>query len=621
MIYYIIGVSGSGKTSVGKSLAHKLNIPFFDADDFHSPENVAKMAAGQPLTDDDRTSWLSALNAKACEQHKAGSGAVFACSGLKERYRETLQASLANHTQWVFLKGSYELIFERMKQRINHYMPAGLLKSQFETLEEPQYGLTVDIEQPVDEIVTQILGQTLPKREFGLVGLGVMGKSLARNLAKNGYKLALYNRYVQGTEEQVALKFVGQYAELNEAHGFENMAEFVSNLEQPRKIFLMVNAGVVTDAVINELEPLLNPGDIIIDGGNAHYTDTERRADTLAKSGIHFVGTGVSGGEEGALKGPSIMPGGNAEAYQIVAPFLTKIAAKDKDGNACCTWVGQGGAGHFVKMVHNGIEYAEMQLLAETYALLKYANGLNNSQIAELLAQWNQTELQSYLLEITADIFTKKDGENYVIDQILDKAGNKGTGNWTTTAMAEAGVPATLISSALFARYISAMYEQRQLMTQKYNFESNKPAGIEIVKIKEAYTLARLVNHQQGFELIQKYSDVKNWNINMAELTRIWTNGCIIRSKLMENYAENALPSLGSTALEALLESLRASCVVAITEGISMPCMLAAVDYLHAFLYQKPTAQVIQAQRDYFGAHTYQRIADPTGKYYHTQWL
>jgi 6-phosphogluconate dehydrogenase len=517
MIYFIIGVSGCGKTTIGKGLSEKLNIPFFDADDFHSEANVAKMAAGHPLNDDDRMGWLKALNEKATEQVKNKSGAIIACSALKEKYRSILSENIENQVHWIHLNGDFELIFERMKHRINHYMPAGLLKSQFDALEKPEYGIHISINQTPEQILTEILKKTHEKKEFGLVGLGVMGKSLARNLAGKGFKLALYNRYVKNIEEHIAEKFVENYTELENCAGFENMAEFVDKLQKPRKIFLMVNAGKVTDLVINELTTLLEKDDIIIDGGNSHYLDTERRIELLKAQGIDFIGTGVSGGEEGALKGPSIMPGGSKTAYDKVAPYLTAIAAHDKTNGTCCTYIGEGGAGHFVKMVHNGIEYAEMQLLAEVYALMRYGNKLEPDQISMVLNDWNQSSLGSYLLEITAKILQKKEGEKYLIDQILDKAGNKGTGSWTTETMAEAGIPATLISAALFARFVSSFIEKRNYYTRLFQMEADYSQPIEIVDIKNGYSLARLVNHQQGFQLISEVSKQKNWNINLTD--------------------------------------------------------------------------------------------------------
>ncbi len=623
MIYFIIGVSGSGKTTIGKSLSAHLNIPFFDADGFHSTTNVAKMAAGTPLTDDDRVDWLKALNNKAIEQIKNKKGAIIACSALKEKYRHTLSENIIEPIHWIHLDGDFELIFERMKNRINHFMPAGLLKSQLDTLEKPQYGIHISINQTPKEILAEILKKT-QKKEFGLIGLGVMGKSLARNLASKGFKLALYNRFLKDKEENIANKFISEFDILHDCNGFENISEFVENLAKPRKIFLMVNAGMITDLVINELSVILEAGDIIIDGGNSHYHDTERRIKTLAEKGINFIGTGVSGGEEGALKGPSIMPGGSKATYKVIEPYLSAIAAKDKNGLPCCTYIGEGGAGHFVKMVHNGIEYAEMQLLAEIYALMRFGIMMNPDEISKELANWNNTELGSYLLEITSKILTKKEGDGYLIDQILDKAGNKGTGSWTTVTMAEIGIPATLISSALFARFVSAFKEKRTKYTQLFDFEhegeGERSRNIYLSDLKNGYCLARLVNHQQGFELINEVSIQQNWNINLKELARIWTNGCIIRSVLMENFFDSTIDKKDKNQLKMELASLRIICSSGIQIGISIPCLLSGVDFLNAHLFNFPTANIIQAQRDFFGAHTYQRVHDNSGKNYHTNW-
>lgn len=620
MIYYIIGVSGSGKTTIGKGLSAKLNIPFYDADDFHPKANVDKMAAGLPLNDDDRVDWLRTLNKKAIEQCDNKQGAIIACSALKEKYRNDLSACINEPIYWIHLDGDFELIYERMKARLNHYMPINLLKSQFEALEKPDYGIHISINQSPAEILHQILAETEPKKEFGLIGLGVMGKSLARNLANNGFKLSLYNRFVENTEEKVAEKFITEFDELKNCTGFESLSNFVNSLEQPRKIFLMVNAGKVTDIVISELADLCAEGDVIIDGGNSHYSDTERRIELLNNKGIDFVGTGVSGGEEGALKGPSIMPGGNEKAYKKVEKYLLAIAAKDKNGKPCCTYIGAGGAGHFVKMVHNGIEYAEMQLLAEIYALLRFMNRLEPIEIAGIFAEWNRSELSSYLLEITAKIVAKKEGEAYLIDKILDKAGNKGTGSWTTITMAEAGIPSTLISASLFARFVSAFKEKRTNIQQLFDFEKINIEKIAINDLKNAYQLARLVNHQQGFDLITEISNQKKYGINLAELTRIWTNGCIIRSLLMENLLNSKIENKTKSELDTQLLSLRKVCNSGINQGVSIPCLLSAVDFLNAHLYDFATANIIQAQRDFFGAHTYQRIDDATGKAYHTIW-
>lgn len=626
MIFYIMGVCGSGKSTIGKLLAEKLKIPFYDGDDFHPQANIDKMSEGTPLNDEDRIGWLEALNKKAKESTSTN-GAVFACSALKEKYRQLLFDGLGNNATLVYLKGGYELIDDRLKARENHFMPTGLLDSQFEVLEEPNYGIQIAIDQNPEKIIEDIVNQ-IPQatQEFGLIGLGVMGKSLARNLANHGFKLALYNRFVEGSEEKVAEEFITEFLELKEAKGFENLRAFVQTLQSPRKVFLMVNAGKVTDLVIHELASLLEKGDVIIDGGNSHFTDTERRSQELAKTGIQFIGTGVSGGEEGALKGPSIMPSGDRKAYEKIAPYLEAIAARDRNGNACCTYVGKGGSGHYIKMVHNGIEYAEMQLLAEIYGLLRYNRGLAPEAISEILKTWNDGELSSYLLEITYKLLTKKEGDKYLVDLILDQAGNKGTGSWTTISMAELGIPATMITSALFARYISAFKSKRTELTNKFGLVIESNPNLEISDLKQAYQLARLVNHQQGFELISEASSKLEWGLNLSEVARIWTNGCIIRSELMETLIQalkegtSLLLHQNQKTLESELQSLRNVATVGINTGISIPCHLSALDYLNANLYNHPTANIIQAQRDFFGAHTYKRVDDETGKSHHAIW-
>ena len=313
-------------------------------------------------------------------------------------------------------------------------------------------------------------------------------------------------------------------------------------------------------------------------------------------------------------------------AYVKIAPYLEAIAAKDKNGKPCCTYIGKGGSGHYIKMIHNGIEYAEMQLLAEVYALLRYINELTPSAISEILREWNDGELSSYLLEITYKLLTKKEGEHYMVDIILDQAGNKGTGSWTTISMAELGIPATMISSALFARYISTFKEKRTELSSQFSFLIQHKTKVEIADLKAAYKLARLVNHQQGFELISEASMRFEWNLNLSEIARIWTNGCIIRSGLMETLVEtlkNGTSLLLTERPESLaseLQSLREIAKEGINSGVSIPCHLSAIDYLNASLFNHPTANIIQAQRDFFGAHTYKRMDDKSGKSYHTVW-
>ena len=623
-VYIVMGVSGCGKTTIGQLLSETLGIDFYDGDAFHPLSNIEKMAAGIPLTDDDRYNWLLDINKQAKESLSQGHSLVFACSALKESYRKLLTQNIEDTIVWIYLKGDVETIHLRLKNRTEHFMSPALLQSQFDILEEPSSAIHIHTALDTDTIIQTIV-KKLTKSEFGLVGLGVMGKSLARNFAGKGVSLSLYNRFVKGSEEQVSEKIIAEYSELQSSVGFEDLKLFAASLERPRKIFLMIKAGEETDTFINELLPYLNEGDVIIDGGNSYYGDTKKRIEFLKLQGIHFVGTGVSGGEQGALTGPSIMPSGSAEAYKLVEKYLMLIAAKDKTGNPCCTYIGKDGAGHFVKMVHNGIEYAEMQLIAEAYAYLRYAVKMQPPKIAALFTEWNNGELNSYLLGITAALLVKKEGEEWLIDLILDKAGNKGTGNWATIAASELGQPATLITSALFARYISTIKEHilvKQEQEPTYNF-----IALGMHEIKAAYILARIVNHQQGFMLIQTASQSYSWDLDLSEIARIWTNGCIIRSAFMEVLVSVLKKESNIFQHQEILEqtksikpSLKAFAVSALQYDISIPSHMAALDYLNVLTGNYATANIVQAQRDYFGAHTYQKIGDLSGKYYHTEW-
>ncbi len=466
------------------------------------------------------------------------------------------------------------------------------------------------------------------KKEFGIIGMGVMGKSLARNFASKGIKLALFNRYEKGSEELVAQNFIAEYNELSSASGFEDLKAFVNDLSTPRKILLMVKAGDVTDSTINEISSLLEPNDIIIDGGNSHYKDTAQRIESLKEFGIHFIGSGISGGEEGALKGPSVMPGGDKESYEKIAPFIEKIAARDFNNKACCSYIGKGGSGHFVKMVHNGIEYAEMQLIAEVYSLMRFGLLLDPNEIASLFKRWNEGELSSYLLEISSEVITKKDDGEWLIDIILDQAGNKGTGSWTSIAAAELGVSITMINEALFARYISAFKEERVKAQNLYDTDnSSEIFDLNIDQIHDAYKAARIINHHQGIHLISAASNEYSWDLNMPEIARVWTNGCIIRSTLMKSLIK-VLKSTDRILLSPeiiseiknSIDDLLEVTAIAILNRHSIPCLSAASNYITAYINAQSTANIIQGQRDYFGAHTYKRKDDNSGKSYHTDW-
>jgi 6-phosphogluconate dehydrogenase len=390
----------------------------------------------------------------------------------------------------------------------------------------------------------------------------------------------------------------------------------------------MVNAGSATDAVLEELMPLLSNDDMVIDGGNAHYKHTERRMRQMKQAGLHWIGCGISGGEEGALLGPALMAGGDAQALQHVKPLLERLAAKDFRGNACWTIAGPGGAGHFVKMVHNGIEYAEMQLLAEVYHIMRNGLRMAPDAIASQLEEWNKHELHSYLLSITVDILRKKEGDGFLIDQVADQAASKGTGSWATQTAAELGAPATLLTQALFARYLSARYAERKRAAQSLTLASQLSIDLPVATLQQAYALARLINHQQGFDLISAAAIQYSWNVDIPALAASWTNGCIIRSKLMETIA-----SLGKESTSLLLhpamqeivqrgrEALIETNYAAAKAGLAVPALSDALQYLHGITTVDSPMNLIQAQRDYFGAHTYQRKDDPSGQPVHTNWL
>ncbi|MGG3790200.1 NADP-dependent phosphogluconate dehydrogenase [Geobacillus thermodenitrificans] len=468
----------------------------------------------------------------------------------------------------------------------------------------------------------------MAKQQIGVIGLAVMGKNLALNIESRGYSVAVYNRSCEKTdeflEEAKGKNIVGTYS----------IEEFVNALEKPRKILLMVKAGAPTDATIEQLKPYLEKGDILIDGGNTYFKDTQRRNEELAKLGIHFIGTGVSGGEEGALKGPSIMPGGQKEAHELVRPIFEAIAAK-VDGEPCTTYIGPDGAGHYVKMVHNGIEYGDMQLIAEAYFLLKHVLGMDAAELHEVFADWNKGELNSYLIEITADIFTKIDDETGkpLVDVILDKAGQKGTGKWTSQNALDLGVPLPIITESVFARFISAMKDERVKASKLLSgpavkpFEGDRDHFIEAVR--RALYMSKICSYAQGFAQMKAASDEYNWNLRYGDIAMIFRGGCIIRAQFLQKIKEAydrdpALPNLlldpyFKNIVESYQDSLREIVATAAMRGIPVPAFASALAYYDSYRNEVLPANLIQAQRDYFGAHTYERV-DKEG-IFHTEWL
>ncbi|KML45999.1 NADP-dependent phosphogluconate dehydrogenase [Cytobacillus firmus] len=468
----------------------------------------------------------------------------------------------------------------------------------------------------------------MTKSQFGVIGLAVMGKNLAMNIESRGYSVSVFNRSREKTDEML------KEVEGRNFKGTYTIEEFVDSLEKPRKIMLMVKAGGPTDATIEQLKPLLDKGDILIDGGNTFFVDTQRRNKELSELGIHFIGTGVSGGEEGALKGPSIMPGGQKEAYELVAPIFQDIAAK-VNGEACTTYIGPDGAGHYVKMVHNGIEYGDMQLISESYFLLKNVLGLTAEELHEVFAEWNKGELDSYLIEITADIFTKKDEETGkpLVDVILDIAGQKGTGKWTSQSALDLGVPLPIITESVFARFISAMKEERVNASKvlrgpaAQDFTGDKKAFIE--SVRKALYMSKICSYAQGFAQMRAASEEYGWDLKYGDIAMIFRGGCIIRAQFLQKIKEayDREPGLKNLLLdpyfreivESYQDAAREIISVAVKNGIPVPCFAAALSYYDSYRTETLPANLLQAQRDYFGAHTYQRT-DKEG-IFHTNWM
>lgn len=468
----------------------------------------------------------------------------------------------------------------------------------------------------------------MQKQQIGVVGLAVMGKNLALNIENKGFSVALYNRSSAKTkellEEAPGKNFVGTYS----------IEEFVQALEVPRKILIMVKAGQPTDDTIDQLVPFLSPGDILIDGGNAHFPDTQRRNKLLEAQGFRYIGAGVSGGEEGALKGPAIMPGGQRDAYELVEPILTAISAK-VNGDPCSTYIGPDGAGHYVKMVHNGIEYGDMQLIGEAYQLLKDVLGLSVDELHDIFAEWNQGELDSYLIEITADIFGKKDPQTGkpMVDVILDSAGQKGTGKWTSQSALDLGVPLSIITESVFARFISAIKEERVAASKRLSgpgkeaFQGDKQAFIEAVR--KALYASKIASYAQGFAQMRLASDEYGWDLNYGGIAMIFRGGCIIRARFLQNIKEayDRNPELRNLLLddyfkeivESYQEAWREVIATAVTRGIPVPAFSSALAYYDSYRSERLPANLLQAQRDYFGAHTFERV-DQEGSF-HFQWM
>ncbi len=470
---------------------------------------------------------------------------------------------------------------------------------------------------------------TTPKADIGVIGLAVMGENLILNMESKGFTVACFNRTVEKVD-----RFINGRAKGKNIIGCHDIAEFCAALKRPRKAMLMVKAGAPVDAFIEKLLPFLEPGDIIIDGGNSHFPDTIRRTKALEEKGLLYIGTGVSGGEEGALLGPSLMPGGSPAAWEAVRPIFQAVAAK-VDGAPCCEWIGSDGAGHYVKMVHNGIEYGDIQMICEAYFLMKTVLGMTPEEMHEVFKRWNEGELNSYLIEITRDILAKKDEETGrpLVEMILDTAGQKGTGKWTSQSALDLGAPASTIAEAVFARCMSALKEERVAASKVLQgpaprFEGDREAFIE--DIRQALYASKVCSYAQGFQLLKMAAAEYGWDLKFGEIAMIWRGGCIIRARFLNEIKkaydqDPALPNLllapfFRNVIESCQEAWRRVVAAGVANGIPLPAFSSALAYFDAYRCPRLPANLLQAQRDYFGAHTYERVDKPRGEFFHTDW-
>jgi 6-phosphogluconate dehydrogenase len=467
--------------------------------------------------------------------------------------------------------------------------------------------------------------------DFGLIGLAVMGENLALNIESRGNTIAVFNRTTSKVDELIAGRAKGK-----KFIGCHSLEELVKAVKPPRRIMIMIKAGAAVDDQIEQLIPLLSPGDVIIDGGNEHYTNTERRTKYVESKGLLFIGTGVSGGEEGALKGPSMMPGGSEKAWPLVKPVFQAIAAKVGPNNdiPCCEWVGPRGAGHYVKMVHNGIEYGDMQLICEAYYLLREAIGLSNDELYDVFAEWNRGDLDSYLIEITRDIFSVKEGGEHLVDKILDTAGAKGTGKWMSQLALDLGVPSTLVTEAVYARCLSALKDARVRASKVLKGPSGKYDGDRkafIEQVRQALYASKICSYAQGYVQLQAAAKEHDWPLDYGNIAMLWRGGCIIRAAFLDRIKEAfgtdknlenlLLAPYFRDAIDQAQASWRHVVSTAVTLGIPAPAFTAALAYYDGYRRDRLPANLLQAQRDYFGAHTYERVDKPRGEFFHTDWL
>ncbi len=628
----VMGVCGSGKSTLANGLSKHLNAQFVEGDALHPEINITKMSRGIPLDDDDRWPWLQRIrdhSRKALET----TSVVIACSALKCSYRDELRR-IANDVLFVHLSGEKSVVLERMNSRPDHFMPADLVDSQYEVLESTngegdviELDFSLSLEDQI-QIVERALDEKSVKLKesphLALIGLGVMGGNLASNIYSNGYRLETCE-INPGLRERFLSENPGKSCH-------ESFSSLVENLKRPRCIFLLIKAGAPVDQVLLELLSLADPGDIIIDLGNSHYKDTQRRCDQAAAKRIRFVGCGISGGAEGARVGPALMPGGDANCYPLLKSFFADIAASYLD-EPCVTWIGPGGAGHFVKMVHNGIEYADMQLIAECYQVMRDGLQLNTDEIASVFNEWNSGPLESYLIEATAQIFCAKEEDGApLIDRILDKAGQKGTGGWSTEAALEFGVPATLITEAVMARIVSSQKTTREHYEKHFSKHKDplgEKAEMSLKHLESALYCAKIINYAQGFMLMAEASNQNNWQLDFASIARIWRAGCIIRGRILNDivaaYREGIQFSLFdsstfSYALQSHHVAAREVIKFSLDHAIPTPALSSSIAFFDSIQTASSSANLIQAQRDFFGAHTFERTDQPEGEFFHADW-
>ncbi|MDL2213782.1 decarboxylating NADP(+)-dependent phosphogluconate dehydrogenase [Bacteroides sp. OttesenSCG-928-D19] len=472
------------------------------------------------------------------------------------------------------------------------------------------------------------------KSDIGLIGLAVMGENLALNFENKGWQVSVYNRTVPGVEEGVVDRFINGRAKGKNIQGYTHIGDFVKSIASPRKVMMMVKAGKPVDELMEQLFPYLSPGDILIDGGNSNYEDTNRRVELAESNGFLFVGSGVSGGEEGALNGASIMPGGSEAAWKEVKPLLQSIAAKAEDGTPCCDWVGPSGTGHFVKMIHNGIEYGDMQIISESYWAMKNLLKMSNHEMADVFDEWNQGKLKSYLIEITSNILKHKDHSgSYLIDKILDVAGQKGTGKWSVISAMELGMPLGLIAGAVFERNLSGEKALREKGCTAYHHSLRERVYSRKELLNSIYSAlyaSKIISYAQGFAVLAKASDVFNWNLNLSSIARMWRAGCIIRSSFLNDIATAfeantsehlLLTPYFKNEIQESLPGWKHLVAVATEEELPVPAFSSALNYFFSFTSKSLPANMIQAQRDYFGAHTFERIDAERGTFFHENWI